>query len=191
MEKIFRKINNYGLNPNQFYVLYCISKGIQAENVNLHVELRPLKKLGLIDKTTLLITPAGMDLLNDVQKDDVKSVSKKPVVEADMIMMYLELWPKIKLPSGKPARSDRKNIETRFKWFFTNYSYTWDTVMKATAMYIEEYEAKGYKFMRTSEYFIRKSDADKSVQSELANYCSLLDQGGYTNPESVFTDKVV
>lgn len=191
MEKIFRKINNYGLNPNQFYVLYCISKGLQAENVNLHLELRPLKKLGLIDKTTLLITPAGIELLNDVQKEEVKAVSKKPVVEADMIMMYLELWPKIKLPSGKPARSDRRNIETRFKWFFTNYSYTWDTVMKATAMYIEEYEAKGYKFMRTSEYFIRKSDADKSVQSELANYCSLLDQGGYTNPESVFTDKVV
>lgn len=191
MDKIFRKISNYGLNPNQFYVLYCISKGIEAENVNLHVELRPLKKLGLIDKTTHLITPAGMDVISDVQKEDPKPASKKPVVEADMIIMYLELWPKIKLPSGKPARSDRKNIETRFKWFFTNYSYTWDTVMKATAMYIEEYEAKGYKFMRTSEYFIRKSDADKSVQSELANYCSLFDQGGYTNPESVFTDKVV
>ncbi len=191
MEKIFKKIVNYGMTPNQLYVLYCISKGVEPVNVNLHVETRPLKKSGMIDKTTLMITPLGMDVLNDVQKDDVKPASKKPVVETDMILMYLELWPRIKLPSGKPARSDKRNIETKFKWFFANYSYSWDMVLKATQMYVEEYEAKGYKFMRTSEYFIRKSDSDKSVQSELANYCSLLDLGGYVNPESIFTDKVV
>jgi hypothetical protein len=193
MNTLFRKLNDYGITPNQFYVLHCLSLGMEPLNMNLHIEIRPLKKFGMIDKTTLAVTQFGIDVLKDLYSDGTKTKvqPKKTDVQLDMVIRYIELWPKIKLPSGKPARSDKKNIETNFKWFFTNYSYSWDVVLKATQMYIEEYESKSYKFMRTSQYFIKKSDADKSIQSELADYCSLCEGGGYVNPESVFTDKVV
>jgi hypothetical protein len=106
---------------------------------------------------------------------------------------YLEIFPKFKLPSGKYARSYKKNLENNFRWFFETHSYDWDTVISATKMYVDEYERQGYKYMRTSQYFIRKlNPAEKTFESELANYCEVYlngsDDYGY---DSHFKEKVV
>lgn len=192
MEILFNKLINYGITPNQFYVLYSLYKGTDPKNMNLHVELRPLKKLKLIDSTTYAITPLGLNIISDIESGVKPTGTKKVsvVLTPDMVTEYLELWPSIKLPSGKPARSDKRNVEGNLKWFMINYSYSWNTILKATAMYVDDYESRGYKFMRTSQYFIKKSDSDRTIQSELANYCQLYETGE-VNLGNSFTDKVV
>jgi translation initiation factor 2 beta subunit (eIF-2beta)/eIF-5 len=105
---------------------------------------------------------------------------------------YLEIFPKFKLPSGKYARTDKKNLENNFRWFFENHNYDWETVINATKMYVDEYERQGYKYMRTSQYFIRKQNsAEKSFESELANYCEVYQNGGGDYTETHFSERVV
>ena len=90
------------------------------------------------------------------------------------IKAYVEIFPNIKLPSGKYARVNPKNLEAPFKWFFENYNYDWKTILKATERYVDEYNIRRYDYMRTSQYFIRKQDVDKSFESDLATYCEII-----------------
>ena len=90
---------------------------------------------------------------------------------------YLEIFPKFKLPSGKYARSNKKNLENTFRWFFENYDYNWTTLLSATQRYVNEFEVNGYKYMRTSQYFVRKQATDKTYDSELATYCDVILNG--------------
>lgn len=190
MTPFFSKLADYNISPNQFYVLYCIRHGLTAKNVNLMLEMRVLRSMHYLDKKNAL-TESAVALIEElVSTSKAKLVKKEIKVEGDMVDKYIELWPTVKLPSGKYARCAKKNLEASFKWFFANHKFTWDTVLKATAMYIDEYEATGYKYMRTSQYFIKKSDTDKSVNSELANYCSLVESGVSDTSPFVFQEKV-
>ena len=186
MEVFFSRILETRLSPNQVYLLHCIKKGVECLYINIHAELRALKVAGYIDKD-YRITPNGhliLEKLSDIPKVDIP-VTEKPIIEE-----YLDLWPSIKLPSGKYAKSDRKNIEINFKWFFKTYSYSWDTIIKATEMYIAEYEKKNYLYMRTSQYFIKKQEVDKTITSELANYCMLIENGIEDTGPKIFPEKV-
>ena len=58
------------------------------------------------------------------------------------INTYVMLFPKGKLPSGKPARVNEKTLIDCFRWFFETYDYTWDQVYAATRKYLNEYEIK-------------------------------------------------
>jgi hypothetical protein len=44
--------------------------------------------------------------------------------------------------------------------------------------------------MRTSQYFIRKQSADKTYDSELANYCDMITNGETGIDDKHFSDKV-
>lgn len=187
MKKLFTSIIDARLNPNQLYVLYCIHNGLEARFVNIHLEMRALKLLEYIDKNNKP-TPQGILVLNDLckEKDQDKVITK------EMILEYQEMWPNIKLGSGKYARGDKKNLDTAFKWFLKTYDYSWQTILKATALYLDEYEAKNWEYMRTSQYFIRKAGSDKSIMSDLADYCSLIESGAYKQEVvKTFKDKVV
>lgn len=191
MKKFFSKLIESSLSPNQFYVLYCIKHGEEALFVNISLEMRSLKLLGYIDKQGSIL-PKGDMLLEEIQKVSLAKDKTAPkAIEQDMLDQYIQLWPAIKLPTGKYARTDKKNLEAAFKWFFSNHNYSWDTVLRATEMYVDEYRRNNYKFMRTSQYFIKKSDSDKSINSDLANYCSIIESGGPTHAVHTFTDKVV
>jgi uncharacterized metal-binding protein len=53
------------------------------------------------------------------------------------------------------------------------YNYDWDTILKATEKYVQEYQRQNYQYMRTAMYFIKKVIDGTSV-SELANYCDIV-----------------
>jgi hypothetical protein len=188
MIKLYDVIQNARLSPNQVYLLYCIKNSFEPLFINVHLELRGLKLLGYIDKNNI-VTGQGELLLNELG-NLFKGDKKAETVSTDHIDMYLSMWPSMKLPSGKYARCDRKNLETNFKWFFANYKYTWEIILQATAMYINEYQLKRYMYMRTSQYFIKKQEADKSITSELANYCALIVDGTDSTGPKVFDEKV-
>ena len=103
---------------------------------------------------------------------------------------YREIFPAGKLPSGKPARVNVKSLENSFRWFFENYDFSWNEVMNATKMYVNEYRDKEYMYMKTSQYFIAKEGKNKVKSSDLADYCDMIRDG--VQPENDhFKEKVV
>jgi len=197
MIEMFNLIVVHGLSPNQFFLLLSMTQGISPIGINIHQDHRVLLSDNWIDGDNKLTAKAS-ELVS--QLESFFKVQKKKTVTQLMgseyghkIKEYLEIFPNEKLPSGKRARSDVKNLEVNFKWFFENYSYDWDTILKATAMYVDEYELKSPRFMymRTSQYFIKKMEKDHSVHSELADYCANIESGGDDNTPNHFKEKVV
>jgi hypothetical protein len=184
-KELFDLMLSRGLNPNQYYLLASIHDNLQTKNINVALELS-----ALIHQEFLIVTKDDKLIMTDKGKKMIKSVeslfaklAKNGAVEAmgeayeQNIKEYNELFPTCKLPTGKYARTNVKNLKNAFKWFFDNFDYTWDTILEATERYVDEYERNNYKFMRTSQYFVRKQDTDKSYSSDLANYCEIVLSG--------------
>ena len=183
------------ITPNQFYLLYCMKENFSTSLVNVSLELRQLKKNKWIDdKNTLL--PKSLLLINEIENYFKVSKTKTSKIILgnnfhDNLTTYRELFPKGTLPSKKPARSSPKNLEVAFRWFFKNFDFSWEVIIKATARYIDEYEASNYNFMQTSQYFIRKQASDKSWNSTLADYCEIIESGEDIIDNNHFSENVV
>jgi len=183
-------LDEIDVTPNAFHILWCIANKRRPKSVNAHTELRNLNAAKLIDDK-YAITEEGKTVLGKVStvfKTEI--VEQKPIVSDDYIAQYLNLFPKGKLPSGKSARVNRRDIDKAFKWFFQNYDYSWDTILKATAYYVDSFEKQKFMYMRNSQYFIGKTNPDKTKDSDLASYCEIILNGGYEE-ETTLSEKVV
>ena len=190
MEKIYHRIAKDGISPNQLYVLWSIREGIAPIGVNIAMEMRMLGQ-DWLDGNKL--TGKAVSLLIDVDENfkDKKAKSDLVLMGKDYkekIAEYRLIFPDTKLGSGKYARDSVKNLEPCFKWFFKNNEYTWETIMEATKKYMDEQDPK---YMRTSKYFIKKSDKSGDVSSDLANYCEMLISGEGSTDSHHFSEKVV
>ena len=156
MTEIFNLLIEKELTPNSFYVLYCIKEKIVPNKlVNKKLETQRLinqewltENLQLTDKSLIFITK-----IDGYFKKSKKKTSKDLMGDNFMqkIDAYVKIFPNKKLSSGKYARVPAKSLEGSFRWFFENYDY-----------------------MRTSRYFLRKQNLDKSWDSDLATYCEFL-----------------
>ena len=160
-----------GIAPLELYILLKISNKEILSKDTIPKSLFDEEYLKL-EKETVLLTSKGLTFLT-------KLLSEKPQVVLDpkLIRNYNEIFPSKKLPSGKLARVNVQNLIPAFRWFVDNFEYDWETILKATERYVNEYALKGYKFMQTSQYFIRKQQSDRTWSSELANYCQLMVDG--------------
>lgn len=198
ISNLFNLVLKEGLNPNQVYFLDCIQNNVSPININIHQEIRTLVSLGWIteENSKCSLTAKSHVLLQEI--NSYFNVQKK---KTSMIMMgvdfntnikkYQGLFPKGRLPSGKPARSNEKILEQNFRWFFENYSYTWDTILKTTAYYVDEFEKKNFLYMRTAQYFICKTESDKTKTSELADYCNMFESGDLDLKDDHFKENVI
>lgn len=202
MMDMFNLISTEGLSPNEFYLLYNMQSRIEPMHINIHQDIRTLlnkefiKDISKSDISAFELTPKANELINKVES--FFKVQKKKTNEQimgnryqDNVLAYIEIFPKMMLPSKKPARSDKKNVETALKWFIETYEYSWDTIFKATTSYVTDFETRGYKYMQTSQYFIRKQNADRTWASELANMCAVVEGGELDNDVNHFKEKVV
>lgn len=196
MNEIFNKLIKEKLTPNSLYVLHCIkekisvSKSLANDNLEVHrllVDGWLTDKLELSSKSIIF-----MEEINSYFRKSKKRTSKDIMGEDFDICIkaYNEIFPAKKLGSGKYARTTVKNLEAGFRWFFQNYTYDWKVIYEATKKYVEEYKVKNYEYMRTSQYFIRKQNSDKSFESDLATYCDII-QDGSPNEEDIFREKIV
>jgi len=184
------------LTPNQFYLLYSIKYSLTTPGINAHQEIRLLVNDGWLTQNdkVYILEPKSESLISKMEsyfavqlkKSDNSVMGDDFDVNAEK---YNSLFPRMKLGSNKPARAPIKEIITCFRWFFTEHDYTWDVILDATELYLEAEEAKGYKYTRTSKYFIRKQESDKSWSSDLAAYCDLV-LNGEEFKEPLFTEKV-
>jgi len=186
MKELFDFLITKGLSPNSYYLLWSVYNGTAPQNIKVPLEMRTVAQQGYIDEEGKL-TSKGLEIV----RFNSKVVSALPDDASDNIDKYISIFPKGKLPSGKAARVNKKNIEDAFKWFFKNYTYDWDTILRATFYYVETYEKTNYMYMKNSQYFIRKQNTDKSWDSELANYCDIIINGDDEPETPHFSDNVV
>tara|TARA_R100001460_G_scaffold35433_1_gene68176 strand:+ start:138 stop:728 length:591 start_codon:yes stop_codon:yes gene_type:complete len=196
MDEIFNKLIKEKMTPNSLYVLHCIKEKVSVSKylANSDLEVHRLKSEGWV-KEDLELTSKSlifMEELSSYFKKSKKKTSKDLMGDnfENKIKLYNSLFPAKKLGSGKYARTNVKNLEAGFRWFFDTYSYDWHTVLLATKQYVHEYKMKNYEYMRTSQYFIRKQNTDKSFESDLATYCDMLNEGD-SNEEDIFREKIV
>jgi hypothetical protein len=190
IKQFYDILDELDVTPNAFHILWCIANKRRPKSVNAHAELRNLVATKLLDDKYAM-TEEGKIVLKKVEAlFQEKIVEEKPVISDDFIGQYLELFPKGKLPSGKSARVNRRDIEKAFKWFFQNYEYSWETILKATAYYVDSFEKQKFMYMRNSQYFIGKTNPDKTKDSDLASYCEIILNGGYEE-ETTLSEKVV
>ena len=195
MTEIFNKFVQEDITPDGYYVLHCIKEKIVPNNfVNNSLQVTKLKRYDWLNEN-LTLTNKSLIFIAEINSFFKKTKAKTlqdllGTKFIDRIQEYIELFPNRKLSSGKYARTTSKNLETSFKWIFENYSYDWETIIKATEKYVDDYSIRNYEFMRTSQYFIRKQNIDKSFESDLATYCELLNNG-FDEPETYFKERIV
>jgi hypothetical protein len=180
MIEIYQRFIKEDITPNSYYVLDCIKNKISIHKfINSNLECSKLisnnwltEDLQLTDKSIIFTTE-----IDGFFKKAKKKITKDLLGNnfAENIQKYVEIFPNRKLSSGKYARVNPKNLENSFRWFFENYEYDWDMIFRATKKYIYDYSLKNYEYMRTSQYFIRKQNTDKTYDSELADYCNMID----------------
>lgn len=185
MKELFDYLASNGLTPNGFYVLWGIANKSRPQLINVHTELRLLESSKFIqDASKGILTDKGKEIMDKAEamfgslKFNKKAETTLGLDDDVHIIAYLDMFPKGKLPSGKPARLPKADIKKSFQWFFNNYEYSWDTILKATAYYLDTYEKANFLYMKNSQYFIRKQNSDKSWDSELAGYCEIILNGG-------------
>lgn len=192
--KILYKKN---IEPNDFVLLLSLHTKVSYPNYKSLYNLTKMIEEGYViqNKDSIVLTKKGSDLVKETLKLEEKE-KEKPLVKVlgedfkEKVQKYRELFPKGKLPSNSPARQNVNSLIAKFKWFFTNYDYTWDDVFKATEMYVKEYKAKNYLYMMSSGAFISKQDKYKNASSLLADYCDMILDGVDTT-EFKFNEKVV
>ena len=181
MLRLFTELIKDGITPNGLYFLMGVVEKSGIEMINYHAEKRILENSGFIEDNK--ITGRGYELIEKYKKlyktENTGKVKRKISFSSQdegKIHEYRDIFPKGILPSGNPARSAVKELEKRFQWFFTNYKYDWDTILKATKIYVAKYKDENYLYMKTSGYFIVKNEKGVEV-STLATYCEMVLDG--------------
>jgi len=195
MVEVFNRLIQEGITPNNFYILTCLkNKIVPNKFVSKELAYSVLKADDWLTED-LQLTSKSIIFMEEIS-GFFKKVKKKVSTElmgadyVNNIKTYVELFPDRKLSSGRYARVNPKNLDGAFKWFFETYDYSWKTILLATEKYVSEYEMKRFEYMRTSQYFLRKQNLDKSFESELANYCELVLSGAGDEP-NYFKETIV
>ena len=147
------------------------------------------------EKSTYVLTDKAKKLIIKLDNYFIKA-KKKTNHElmgkdfTDKLESYRNIFPPGKLPSNMPSRQNVKALGESFRWFFETYDYTWDEILNATRMYVNEYRETNYMYMVTSQYFIPKQDKHKVKHSKLADYCDMVKDGVQSRPHH-FKEKVV
>ena len=183
MWELFQIMLKNNLTPNQVLLLFGIKQGVSLPQITNDDKLA-LEKLGflILDNGKYTMSAEAKSLI--VHLDNYFTKAKKKTDAqlmgqdfVDKINIYREVFPNIKLPSGKPARVNVKMLSESFRWLFETYDYTWEQIIKATKMYVNEYRDAQYMYMQTSQYFICKQDKHKVKSSTLADYCDMIRDG--------------
>jgi hypothetical protein len=181
MIKLLQNIANNGISPNGLYLLLCINNNIDPKCINVSSETRILEIDGFLKNKK--VTDKGKDVIKTlsgkyefIENKVVKRKLGMTPEDLKKVAEYREIFPRGILPSQSPSRVPIKELEKKFTWFFNNYNFDWDIVIRATKKYVNEYEVNGYLYMKTSGYFVSKLEKNGLV-SALASYCDMIVDG--------------
>lgn len=197
MWELFQMMLKNNLTPNQVLLLFGIKQGVALPQVTTEDKLA-LEKLGylILDDGRYTMSAEAKCFIVHLDNYFIKAKKKTDAQLmgqdfVDKINIYREIFPNIKLPSGKPARVNVKMLSESFRWLFETYDYTWEQIIKATKMYVNEYRDAQYMYMQTSQYFICKQDKHKVKSSTLADYCDMIKDGIEETEAKHFKENVI
>ena len=159
MWEILQKILKDNITPNQLMLLYAFEKSIGIPHINPDLELKGLIKAEYITKidNSYTITLAGKKIMVKYNNYFVKAKKKTSIqlMGKDYmtgVQQYRELFPKMKLPSGKPARVNEKTLvdikTTQDSSFYSfkgsAYKYGYD---RQSAFYGDGFKAERFIFI--------------------------------------------
>jgi hypothetical protein len=133
-------------------------------------EIKSLKDLTdvLIDRGLVKKDGQGYALTEKWYEVRGETVTHKDIRQ--LCKEYLELWPQGVKSGGYYVRSGFNSIFPKLQRFVrNNRSYTPETILKATRMYIEEKRKENWSYMTLAEYFIFKDGS-----SRLEDYCQAI-----------------
>ena len=184
------------MTPNQALILFGMKQGVSLPN-SLSEDKEYLLKMNMLtfEDGLYKMTPDAKAFCVKLDNYFIKAKKKTDIQLMgkdfnDKIHTYREIFPAKKLPSGNPARNNVKALGENVRWFFETYDHTWDDIIKATKMYVNEYRDADYLYMQTSQYFISKQDKHRVKHSRLADYCDMIVDGVSTEDEH-FKENVV
>ena len=184
------------MTPNQSLILFGMKQGVSLPN-SLTDDKEYLLKINMLVKENgiYVMTAEAKAFCAKLDNYFIKAKKKTDIQLMgkdfnNKIHTYREIFPARKLPSGNPARNNVKALGENFRWFFETYDHTWDDIIKATRMYVNEYRDADYLYMQTSQYFISKQDKHRVKHSRLADYCDMIVDGVSTEEEH-FKENVV
>lgn len=169
------KIIDNGLDLNSFIILERISEGKPTSQL---MERLKWCEGVLFFKNYLVkgkITPEGKKFLAEI-------IGKGKTIE-ELAKDYCDIFPDVKLPSGKYFKAEPKDVVDRLKAFVKEYKYEYDTILEAARRYVDHAENAEYQFIRTSVFFIHK----KGEGSDLANWCRDIVNGDKSVSKSRYT----
>jgi len=193
--EFFRIIANENLTLGEYktlYILHSSKKVLTKDQVSKYLKDHDLMRVYLDVEGK--VTSKGLNLIKriDALFKPAKKIKALNALGEDYqinIDRYIDTFPKGKLPNNQYAQGNKKGIEDNFKWFFQEYSFSWETILEATDKYVADFKTDNYKFMRTAFYFIKKQ-IDGQIISDLANYCEAVLSGDHKE-KVVFKRKVV
>lgn len=156
MTEIIQKINESGLSPNQYFLLYALINKLELKTVDIEQETAILESLGHVDEG--VITSSLFD--KEMEEKGFKS----------RVTTYMRIFPCKYLPSGAHARGKDSPVITKLKAFMRAYPYDWDLIYRATEAYVERYKKTGYLYMQNASSFV----FDKNGDSTLALECDTI-----------------
>jgi hypothetical protein len=194
MEEMWNMLIRKGLTPNQLYLIWGITNGISTPLINTTLELRNLKNKGYLTEDDKL-TKDAVETLAALESFFKKRKKKSDEIvmgkdAADNAVTYNEIFPKLKLDTGRNARSAIGNVRPGLRWFFDNNDYTWEEIYAATTAYVDARQMDNNRFFTCSQYFVRKQLTDKTWVSLLADWCQSVRDGLDGPTENPFKEKV-
>ena len=190
-------IKRESLDINDLFILSCLNNNrvdlldiYDKENEEIEVLKFQYQRLfihGYIENcsgdSTYQISSKGKTVLEEINTPQTVLEKEEDLDFTKLCSDYLELFPKIKLPSGKYARASVVEIEKKMRGFIKKHkasfkkSYniilTPQIILKATKNYIERYSKTGYMYMATSSYFIQKNE-ESALAAEIVALSSGL-----------------
>lgn len=108
----------------------------------------------------------------------VKEVELQPFAT-----QFREIFPSVKLQTGKNFKSNLKDLQKKLLYFSKNYSYDPQVILEAARQYVQHAEQAGYKYIRTAAYFVFKLGEG----SDLADWCErVINEEFQENQESIY-----
>lgn len=193
VRSFFNYCKKHNYTPNELLMLFCVKLGIKCPipYVNEDYELRKLISDGLLEEDGRVLTLKGTKVYNEVSKE-VEKKPTAPSIDEEFAKEYLSCFPRMVLPSNKPARVASKLIIKNLSWFINTYpQYDKETIINATKYYVRKFKEQDYKYMRNSQYFISKESTNRMISSTLAEFCQLIVDGIEEDEPKDFETKVL
>jgi hypothetical protein len=183
---LFETLKKFKVSVKDYLGIYMMYTGVADQKM--------IDNVKEIYKENDKLNQRALNILN--QLDSLFAANKKIKEEELLGPDYIKkidefnkIFPTGSLPSGSRARAQIPILKKKFIRFFSEYDFTWETVLKAADIYVTEFEEKGYDRMRTSAHFIIKKVGEEEY-CDLAEYCERALDSSYEVKPNKFVTRV-